>query len=153
MSNVITNILLFGSLWTHTRTHKFTNIIYASEFCQCHLISLLHGAVLTPARVRSAQLPNHDKSLFPLVGLRGVVTVQMREEATHRCTARWPPSLSFCPDALFHYSLWFTFKSRQKTDFNLTRFHLYSLSLAAHVRHLTFWCPCFHLQHIPSVPG
>lgn len=141
--------LLFGSLWAHTRTH----ILYASESCQCHLLSLLQGAVLTPARARGAQLPNHDKSLFPLVGLRGVVTAQMREEETHRHTARWPPSLSICRAALFHYNLWFTFKSSQKTDFNLTRFHLYSFPLAAHIRPLMFWCPCFHLQHILNVPG
>lgn len=145
--------------WSHTcylahcgHTHTSSLTSFTCEFCQCHLASPLRGPVLTPARGRSTQLPNHDKWLSPPGGLRGVVAAQIREEAAHRRTARWPPSLSFRRDGFVYYDLWFTFESSQKTDFNLTRFHLYCFRLAAHVRPLMFWCPCFHLQHTPSVP-
>lgn len=39
---------------TLTHSHKLTNILYLCDFCQCHLIRLLQGPVLTPGPVRSA---------------------------------------------------------------------------------------------------
>lgn len=119
-----------------TRTHNDSNVLKVCEFCHCHLIGVLRGAVLAPAHVRSTQLPNHDKSLLP------PVTAQMREEGTRQHTARWPTGLSYRWDDLFGIYL---IQVEPENTF------LTILCVAAQLRALMLWCCCIHVQHIPSV--
>ena len=145
------DILSLGSCG-HTHTHTLTDILYVCEFCQCHLISLLQGQRWLQHLWGAHSQPIMTNQSFHWRPQGDCYSSNQRggDSLTH---SQVTASLSFCRDGLFHYSLWFTFKSSQKTDFNLTRFHLYSFRLAAHIRPLMFWCLCFYLQHIPSVPG
>lgn len=113
-SNVITNILLFGSLWTHihTHTHKLTNILYVCEFCQCHLKSAPGACVdSSPCKERTA---TQSWQITCSTGGPQGGSYSPGEGGGNLPTHSQVTALSFRRGGSFHYDRWFTFKPSQK---------------------------------------